>query len=187
MITITNNGAVIGVNADTGLLSANAYDNLGEGLAGSSDYIDTFLSLNEQPASLTIWAYAGDPATPGVARLELTGNFDDITAIDYSQSYRDSVENNPGEDWTIYTNAQLNVFFTALTTAVSPKVVITVTDLAGNVITQTIDLVVPADNTAPTLSAVTAGSVVIGDNVAATSDEAGFLYLMLYCLQWECD
>ena len=146
-ITITNNGAVIGVNADTTRLSANAYDNPTEGLVGGyADYLDTFLSVNEQPASLEIWAYAGDPATPGVEKLQLTGNFNDITAIDYSMSYRDSSDNpdNAGGDWMIYNDAQLNTFFTALVTAVDPKVVITVTDLAGNVTTQTIDLVVPA-------------------------------------------
>ena len=149
VITISNQvddtPPVIGVNATTGLLSANAYDNPDpEGLPGGyADYLDTFLSVNEELSSLTIWAYAGDPATPGVAKLELTGNFDDITAIDYSQSYRDSIEANPGEDWPIYSEYQLNTFFTALKTAVSPKVVITVTDLAGNVTTQTIGLVTP--------------------------------------------
>ncbi|TGE33785.1 cell wall-binding repeat-containing protein, partial [Desulfosporosinus sp. Sb-LF] len=35
-----------------------------------------------------------------------------------------------------------------------------------------------ADTVAPTLSGVTAGAVVIGDDVAATSNEAGFLYLV---------
>jgi len=132
----------IGVNANTGRLSANAYDNPDEGLTdGFADYLDAFLSVNKPLSSLTIWAYAGDPATEGVEKLELTGNFDNITAIDYSQSYRDSKENNPGEDWPIYTNAQLDVFFTALKTSTDPKVVITATDLGGYITTQTINLV----------------------------------------------
>jgi len=133
---------IIGVNAEYGCLCAHAYDNPDEGLAGGyADYLDTFLSVNEDLSSLTIWAYAGNPSSAGVEKLELTGNFDDITAIDYSQSYRDSVENNPGEDWPIYSNGELDIFFIALSTAVNPRVVITATDLAGNVATRTIALI----------------------------------------------
>ncbi|AKA70881.1 beta strand repeat-containing protein [Clostridium scatologenes] len=82
--------------------------------------------------------------------------------------------------YVTYANKVATVYFAeTLSNAAYDVTVTNVKDLAGNVQTtgsnQTLGA---ADLTAPTLSAVTAGSVTIGGDISATSNEAGTLYLV---------
>jgi len=142
---------VIGAHSNSSYgLSAASYTT--GGMDGYDGYVATYLSINEDLSSFTVWAYAGDPATAGVEKISLwrgsegvPDEFVDVdvdTAADFdcAQGYSQSLDLHPGVDWAFYNDGELDIFFIALKAAVNPRVVITATDLAGNVATKTIAL-----------------------------------------------
>jgi len=136
---------VIGVHSTLGL---SAYSTISDAMVvGCDGYVATHASVDEDLSSLTVWAYAGDPADPDVEKVSLWRESEGVPGtisasggdIDCAQGYRLSIEN-IGTVYGFYHNAELDIFFIALKGADNPRVVITAIDLAGNVATKTIAL-----------------------------------------------